>query len=586
MCHSCDLGTQFFGTQLLKKLDLSSLPKSAPHGQQQDHGQTGQETKEEDTVTVFSGGTILTLADGDFSKVDAMVVKGSKIIFTGSLVKAKEQAGPKFHHKNLDGKCLLPGFIECHMHILLTALAAYYFVNLSSPPVATLDDAVRILTDAAKPEKLQQGWVVGFGYDPSRVASHPDLTRTVLDDVTDEYPVFVLNQSGHIAYVNSKALSDAGITAANASDGFQIIDDELTGVIFEEAFLEITPLIPPPSKVDVLSWVRETLNTCAAQGCTTIYEASLGAFGPEETTLIADATAAPYKPAVRLYGAYSELVFDSDKTKPETIGNLHMQGIKFITDGSTQGFTAAVHEEYISHPAGTEPNGISNYPDTAAFTAKMSACVDAGFQLVVHANGDRAIDQTLDAFEALKRQPFHGKAAYPGIHRIDHFTVNHPEQIARAKSLGISLSHTIGHVRFWGLTFINYVLGWDRASRIAPLKDDKASEVVFSIHSDSPVTPVNPLSYIRTAVTRLMDDNGKKLGNQEVDLYTALRCVTLHPAMQLGIDGLVGTLEVGKQADIVILDMDPRKAKGEALDSLKIEETWVGGEQRYPATKG
>jgi predicted amidohydrolase YtcJ len=212
----------------------------------------------------------------------------------------------------------------------------------------------------------------------------------------------------------------------------------------------------------------------------------------------------------------------------------------------------------------------------------MEPWLKAGYSIVAHANGDRATQQTLDVFEAILKANPHVNCT--GMHRIDHFTVTEPEQIVRAKSLGLASSHTIGHVHYWGETFQNYVLGPERAARIHPLRSGNEAGITISLHSDCPVTDVEPLLYLRTATTRLMYRSEEVLGADEcVSLEVALKAITLNPAKQLGIENITGTLEVGKKADMVILDQDPREVAASHLHMLTVAQTWFEGKVTFSA---
>jgi predicted amidohydrolase YtcJ len=232
MCNSCGSGIHFLGDHVMKKLNFSSL-KNANQEHDQLQPPRKDESKDAET-TIFSGDSILTMENGAFSPKDALVMKGETIKFTGSVKDAIEEYGDGATRYDLAGKCLLPGFIDPHVHTTLTSLANNYFLDLSATEVSKLRDAVKIITDALAEGNLKNGWVVGFGYDPSRVINNPDLTKLILDEIPNSQgvPIFVLNQSGHIAYVNSKALEEAGADPETALSGFQRDPKgELTGVI-------------------------------------------------------------------------------------------------------------------------------------------------------------------------------------------------------------------------------------------------------------------------------------------------------------------------------------------------------------------
>ena len=166
------------------------------------------------------------------------------------------------------------------------------------------------------------------------------------------------------------------------------------------------------------------------------------------------------------------------------------------------------------------------------------------------------------------------------MHRIEHFTVTYPNQVSRAASLGLGISHTIGHVYYWGQAFLDWVLGPERAMRIDPVHDDNFNKLCFSFHSNSPVTDVNPLLYNKKTITRLMYPNGLILGaKQRVGLEEALRWVTTNAAKQVLMGDEIGSLEVDKNADLAISGDDLSKTRPENIDEVKVVGTWLEGRE-------
>ena len=581
MCDSCEPGLSQLAHWLTRDMNLSDLPFSST----QTTTMTAKASAHNSATVLFKG-TIITMANGTFSEVNALVVKGDTITYTGPFEGAQEVAGPDADIVDLQERCLLPGFIEPHLHLLLTALAQNYLLQLSPIKVTTLSKAIQIITHAITDKLFDGDWVAGYGYDPSRITDHPDLTVDILDKISPTYPIFIMNQSGHVAYVNTAALNRAGITVQNADkQNYQIVDGKLTGVIFEQAVGTIGSLIPLPKPATMVGFAQQVLKGWASSGCTTIFDAGIGTTGSSDIPLLAAVTATT--PPVRFFGALSIHILPTDANiaslfrPPVKIGNVEAQAVKFWADGSTQGFTAALNEPYLQPPPGMPLFGTLNYPDENALYTVMAPWFKAGFQIVVHANGDRATQQALNVYTALLK-------AYPdiphaGMHRIDHFTVTEAYQRARAKALGLAVSHTIGHVNYWGKTFCNYVLGPPRAQVVDPVHSDEQTGLIWSLHSDSPVTDVNPLLYVKTAATRLLYPSGPVLGPEErVDLQTALRGVTINPATQIGIEKMVGTLEVGKKADMVALNQDPRKVDlADWEKDLRVDTTWMGGTVTY-----
>ncbi|KAF5369713.1 hypothetical protein D9615_010158 [Tricholomella constricta] len=530
---------------------------------------------------IFYGGSIITMAGGFFCPVEALVTGGpsGQILYAGTLEGAKKMAGANTDMIDLGTRCLLPGFVEPHVHLLLTALMQKFFVNVTPLKAPTLNEALTRLKERVRGADDNQ-WLAGYGYDPARVEGHLELSAKLLDEVSLTVPIVVLNDSGHIAYVNHKAFAVAGIdnsTANPAGGEFQRDrDGRLTGVIVEQSAIAVfTKRLTPPPVPEFVESGRETLRTWASKGCTTIFDAGVGLVRPgtDMDVRLMSAVAAPPDCPIRLVGAMtSELATFVKAAKPPYIaGNVEYRSIKFWADGSTQGFTGAVREPYLDDKGW----GILTMSDTE-LRQGMATWQKLGWQLLVHANADRAIDQTLGAYDAiLDHKPD------PNIaHRIEHFTVTKPEQLVHAKRLGLGVSHTIGHVYYWGNVFRTWVLGPERAERLDPVAEDAANGLVFSFHSDSPVTDVDPLLYVRTAVMRQMygRDPRDVLGReQRVDLETALRGVTINAARHVMLGEQIGSLEVGKSADLVVLDRDPREVSPSDLDKVRVEQTWLRG---------
>jgi predicted amidohydrolase YtcJ len=158
------------------------------------------------------------------------------------------------------------------------------------------------------------------------------------------------------------------------------------------------------------------------------------------------------------------------------------------------------------------------------------------------------------------------------------------DQLERIKRLGVSPTFLMNHVYYWGRVFRDEILGPERAAALDPVNSCLKLGLSFSLHSDSFTTPIAPLTYVQTAVTRIMRDGGEVLGPDErIGVAEALKAVTIYPAGQLGIDALTGSLEIGKYADLALLDQDPSVADPNAIGAIRVLETWLGGERRYSA---
>ena len=538
--------------------------------------------------TIFYGGPILTV-NAKNEQVQALAIQGGKIVAAGSKADVlKTWKADNTNVIDLKGQTVMPGLIDPHIHMMLTAMGEFLWLNLSNftTNYDTIESLTTKLNGALK--TLPKGqWLMGFGVDPSR--SKPfmtELTADVLDKVSTDVPIFILNQSGHIGYVNHKAMEIAGITDSTPNPGNGGIyqknaQGKLTGVLIEaQAFAAFLEKMPPPSQADIFQALQKTAKMIASKGVTTTTEISVGALMgiDNEVKLFKGVTASKDWPLrLRGYLFGPSLPKDFNAIKPnDGDDRLRFVGIKYVSDGSTQGITAALDKPYI-YPANTQFRGDLNYKTDELFNL-IKPLFDQGWQISVHANGDRAIQQTLDNYTKLL-----ANTPNPADRRlrIEHYTINNPEQVKQTIKLGVVPGFTIGHVDYWGEAFHDHIVG-DRADRIAPGASFKKEGGRFVYHSDSPISPVDPLHYISIGVDRLWQKAPRKvLGpNERVTVDDAIRAVTIDAAYQIMSDDKIGSLEVGKQADLVILAKNPRTTSAEAIAKIKVKETWIDGKKQ------
>ena len=539
--------------------------------------------------TIFLGGPIVTVNPAN-EEVQALAVQDGKIVAVGTEndVKAK-WLDPNTKVIDLQGKTLMPGFVEPHVHIVLTSMVEGLWMDLSNftLPYDTVETISQRLKDQIK--KLPPGaWLAGFGVDPSRTTPFmAELTADILDKVSTQVPIFIINQSGHIGYVNHKAMEIAGVTdkTPNPPGGGVYVKDaqgKLTGVLIEPpTYLPFQAKMPVPTAAELVQAMRKTTARMASKGITTSAEITVGAnLGLENELQLFKAVTAneglPIRVRAYLYGPAIPAGFTAIKPN-DGDERLRFIGVKFLSDGSTQGLTAALNEPYL-YPKGTTSRGNLDYKDEELFNL-MKPYFDQGWQISIHANGSRAIEQTLNNYTKLL-----AGNADPASRRlrIEHFTINTSDQITRAKQLGVVPGFTIGHVDYWGEAFHNHIVGADRANRIDPSASLKKEGVHFAYHSDSPVSPYGPLRYISQGVTRLWQLPPRKvLGPDErVTVDDAIRAVTIDAEYQMMSDDKIGSLEVGKHADFVVLDKNPRQTDPEQIANISVRETWVGGKKQ------
>ncbi len=534
--------------------------------------------------TIFYGGDIVTM-DAKRPSAEAVAVKNGTIQKVGKLADLKKRADSHTQLINLQGKTLLPGFVEPHVHIFGTTFSEGIFLDLSNfeLPHDTMDGLVQKLTDYA--DKLPDGaWVAGFGVDPSRTDPFmAELTADILDKVSTTKPIFVINQSMHIAYVNHKALEVAGITDStpNPSGGGKYVKDangHLTGKLIEpptyNAFLSKMPL---PTKDEILTALKKTGRKLTQQGVTTSAEITLGAYLglDKEYAILNELTHDGTLPVrVRAYIYADDYPSTNHTYKPDQGDDLFkVIGVKVISDGSNQGLTGAMEKPY-SYPAQTTNTGNLNYTQQELL-AIIKPRFDEGWQISIHANGDRAIGETLAVYEKLVTRPADAKKRL----RIEHFSVPTEDEIRKARKLGVVPGFTIGHTDYWGEAFHDHILGAERADRIDPSAAMIEQGMRFAYHSDSPVSPINPLKYVSEGATRLWQVPPQKVLNasQKVSVENALKAVTIHAAYQMKMDDKAGSITPGKYADFAIVDRNPLKTEPYEIRNIKVKQTWLGG---------
>ena len=523
-------------------------------------------------ATIFFGGPILTI-DDDRPVVEAMAVRDGKIIALGDRKSILQYHTARTRMVDLQGCALMPAFIDPHVHLAWSAFTTYRWVNVAPPLVGNRREMISVVRAAAERKRASE-WVIACGYDSSQQPGDEPLNATDLDAISTTQPVFVLEQSWDVAFVNHKALELSGITDnSSAATGSNYVRDargKMTGEIRgATSFAELAKSFPAVTFEEKLRDCKEMVRSWAQQGCTTMYDAALGSlWGQEEVRLFLEMASDPTTPM-----RFRAALIPTDGL-PYTAGikpmhgndRLYFAGIKFWSDGIAPGVIGAFDQPFMS---GIENHQL-NYGD-ADLEHLMQAWHDAGWQLLVHANSSAAIEQTLRVYANLLTNT----ARLDHRHRIEHCSLIDDSQLAKAKALGVTISHLIGHV-YWGNFLKDRIAGVKQC--IVPLASDFESGINVSVHSDSPATPVEPLRYVQTAVTRKMrGSNDVLVPEQRISIEQALKTVTINPAYQCFLDDKVGSLKVGKLADLVVLDHNPCAVAPDEVSQIKVLETFMEG---------
>jgi len=534
--------------------------------------------------TIYRGGPIVTL-DAENRVVEALGVEGDRIRSVGSEASVRAWAGDGARVIELDGHALLPGFIDAHGHY---PGAGVYVraADLNSPPtggIESLDDLV-VALQAQAAKQGSGGWVVGMSYDDTllREGRHP--TREDLDRVSTSRPVGAVHVSGHLAAVNGRGLEALHIDRDTPDPpGGRIRRDaagEPTGVLEETAMGPVMASVMQPGLTGSLAIVQEANRRYLAAGVTT---AQVGYATKELLNLVwlSRLGVIPLRLVIWPGAELMDAVLSGDATLPSTDPLwVRIGAVKLIADGSIQGYTAYLTEPYYV-PPGDDP-GYRGYPrySKQELRDRVATYRAAGRQVAIHANGDAAIDDVLDALEAAQQ----GDPQLDARPVIVHAQTARPDQLDRMKQLRAIPSFFVLHTYYWGDRHRDRFLGPERAARISPTHTAQQKGVRFTLHCDTPVVPMEPLRLVWSAVNR-RTTSGRELGPEErIDVVSALRAVTIDAAFQGFEEDLKGSLEPGKLADLVILGRSPLAESPDHLDAIPVLETIVGGETVWRAT--
>jgi len=540
---------------------------------------------------VFFGGDVVTV-DARDTLAEACAIRDGRIVAVGRRDDVPALAGAETVLTDLHGRALLPGLIDAHGHLALTA-QKMASANLSPPPigpVTCIADLQRELREQIGRHELRPGeWVLGMGYDDTAMEErrHPD--RNDLDAVSREHPVVALHISAHLLAANSRALELAAISGSTPDpEGGRIRrreNGEPAGVLEETAMNAVFARLPPPSVEESAVQAKAAMEHYVSFGATTAQEAAL--FSPSFMPACLRLSEAGEMPLdVVAYPLYvlARGMLETANEGREYRGRFRLGGMKLLTDGSIQGYTA-----YLSRPYHVQPEGrggaYAGFP-TFESQEKLNAAVADGYangwQVLAHANGDAAIGMVIEAARA-------AGGAHPGGDRrttIIHAQTIREDQLDEVKELGLYLSFFPGHVYYWGDRHRDVFLGPERAARINPMRSALERGIPVTLHHDSPVTPPDIMTVVWAAVNRVTS-SGHQLGpEQRLTPREALRAVTIDAARQLFEEEQKGSIEVGKLADLVVLSTNPLTVEPMTIRDIAVEETIKKGETVYVVSAG
>jgi len=537
---------------------------------------------------IYANGEIWT-GNPELPWAEALAVKDDKILAIGTVDDVSKVSGPKTDYHDLKGRFVSPGFQDSHLHIMYLSTAR---VDLAG--AETLQDIQTRIGDfaAANPDLP---WIEGFGWGYAAFPEKRPLAVN-LDDVINDRPVFVTSRDGHMALANSLAMEKAGVDAMTLDpENGRIVrglDGEPTGEFQENAMTVIRQIIPEPTLDQRYQAFLTNMRKAAESGITAFHEAGVD---PINIPLFERANSngellQRIEMALRMVSADERTTLPKDKIiahieearalRQRLDGPyLRVRSIKAILDGTIDATTAAMFDHYI----GTDTAGL---PFWEVDTLKRAAALydEAGFQLILHAIGDRAIAEALEVFDFAQQE----NGARDSRHRVEHAELPRIIDLEKFRDLGVTASTQpmFAYPDATVLENFSPLLGHDRAQHADnfALWDEAGVRQVFG--SDNPVMTLSVLQGIETAVTRMTNDGTPPGGwypDGRISVEAALRHYTSDSAWGIHDDKERGTLETGKFADFVVLSRNIFEINPSQISDVDVLRTVMGGRTTYIA---
>jgi predicted amidohydrolase YtcJ len=494
---------------------------------------------------------------------------GERIVAVGSDDDVLNLRGPDTRVIDLGGHTLLPGFIDAHAHIWKIGHLLTTLLDLrGASSLADLAARLRGRAQALPPG----GWLYGRGYNEATFADGRGPTRADLDAVISDRPVVLMRTCAHIIACNSRALELAGIGADTTPPSGGEIDRGQggvpTGVLRETAIGLVLRHVPQPTPDEYSAMITAALRHQLALGISSTNDAGVI---PELAEVYRRMDAAHHLPARINVMALGMIDGGGPLPLPaarHVSDRLRIDTVKFFADGGLSGATAALGVPYRH----ADTRGVLRL-EYEEFLALARKAHDGGWRIATHAIGDRAIEQVLRVYEALPPTAIR--------HRIEHLGLPTPDQLTRAARLGVIAAPQTIFVRELGLNFRRY-LPDALFAHVYPIRAMLDAGITVALSSDAPVVEDDsPLAGIQAAMLRL-DGNGQPVAPHEaITLDEALGAYTRGGAVASGDDVERGCLREGMLADLTVLSGNIRTTPPEALTTLGVTGTWVGGEQSY-----
>jgi hypothetical protein len=540
---------------------------------------------------VFTNGAVYTV-DATRRWAQSVAIRGGRIVAVGTDADVKEHASPGSEVVDLRGRMLLPGFQDAHVH---PPSGGWEMAHCNLSEDYDLESYRRIIRAYAE-ERPEEPWVLGGGWSMD-VFPRGAPPKTELDALVPDRPVFLTSRDGHSAWVNSKTLELAGITKDTPDPGDGVIerepDGKPLGTLHEGAMQAVVNLVPETTLKDWIDGLLVAQEYLHSLGITAWQDAIVGGHYPsydayKEAASRGDLTA-------RVVGSLwwdryrgeEQIEEFIDQRARGTVGRFRATTIKIMQDGVLENFTGGVLEPYLDAEGEPTQNRGKSFVDPEALKGYVTRLDAEGFQVHFHAIGDRAVREALDAIEAARN----ANGMNDNRHHIAHIQVIHPDDLPRFRRLGVVANGqplwAINEGQMLNLTIP--FLGPGRSTWQYPFASLVRHGAILAFGSDWSVSSPNPLWEMHVAVNRLPApgypySEGTAevfLPEERIDLPTAIHAFTMGSAYVNHLDEATGSIEVGKLADLCVLDRNLFDGPVAEIGEAKVVLTLVEGERVF-----
>jgi predicted amidohydrolase YtcJ len=525
---------------------------------------------------LYHNGPILTMDAAD-TVAEAVLTIGDKIAAVGKVSVLRAQLPGGATEVDLQGRTMMPAFIDPHGHFPDPGFARLFRVDLAAAPRGDCTDIPMALSRLReKAQATPHGeWVMGVLFDNTAIAEKRMPTRAELDAVSTEHPIWVLHASGHNGVANSAALARRGLTCESPDPlGGHLGRDAQTGAL--------TGLIEGLSAMGELGDTTFLIDGDKFwQGFSVARDEYLSHGVTYGQNAWANADLLAQFASFPLDGdpGFDLMILPVAELEPKlsqeadrgvgAVYNPHftLGPRKLFADGAFQLQTALLRDDYHKPVSAERPRGIP-YTSAEDLNAEVRKLHDMGLQIHCHCNGDAGADLFLDAVEAAQKST--PRADHR--HTIIHGQVLHDDQFERMARLGVTVSFFSAHIHFWGDRHYDSFLGPERAARISAARSAERYGVRYTLHNDASVTPTRPIHLAHCAVNRVTYSGRTLDGGQKISVLSALRAQTIDAAWQVFQEDRRGSIEPGKIADFAILNQNPM-AHAQDLLTTRVVQT-------------